>query len=50
MKAFGRVVTIPPKGHTVERRVLVCEICGERLDIDRESGERRCPLCEIPAE
>ena len=30
----------------LERRKLVCEICGERLLIDWESGERHCPLCE----
>lgn len=25
-----------------------CEVCRERLDMDRESGEEHCPVCENP--
>lgn len=27
-----------------------CEVCGERLDVDREGGEGHCPVCENPEE
>ncbi len=50
MRTFSRLAAAPLKGTRVERRVLVCDICGERLEIDRESGERRCPVCDIPEE
>ncbi len=48
MGTFSRLTSVPHKGTRVERRVLVCEICGERLEVDRESGERHCPVCEMP--
>lgn len=50
MKAFSRGAVMPHKRAGVERRVLICEICGERLEIDPESGECRCPVCEMPEE
>ncbi len=24
----------------------ICEVCGTELEIDAESGEKRCPVCE----
>ncbi|KAF0221554.1 MAG: hypothetical protein FD174_323 [Geobacteraceae bacterium] len=26
----------------------ICEVCGEELEIDPESGEGHCPVCENP--
>ncbi len=26
----------------------VCELCGEELEVDGESGECRCPACDNP--
>jgi len=26
----------------------ICEVCGGELEIDPESGERHCPVCENP--
>ena len=28
-------------------RALFCEMCGTAFEVDPESGERRCPLCDI---
>ncbi len=28
----------------------VCELCGETLEADNESGERVCPICDNPEE
>jgi predicted RNA-binding Zn-ribbon protein involved in translation (DUF1610 family) len=28
----------------------VCEMCGTELEIDRESGESYCPVCDLPEE
>ncbi len=28
----------------------LCEVCGGELDIDPESGEGHCPVCENPEE
>lgn len=28
----------------------ICEVCGELLEIDPESGEEHCPICESPEE
>jgi len=28
----------------------ICDVCGEELDIDPESGEEHCPACENPEE
>ena len=28
----------------------ICEVCGGELDIDPESGESHCPVCENPEE
>jgi len=50
MRAFGHVVSMPRKEHAGERRKLLCEICGERLEIERESGEYRCSVCDMPEE
>jgi rubrerythrin len=48
MRTFSRLATMPQKGARTEKRVLVCDLCGERLEIDTESGEQRCPVCEMP--
>lgn len=26
----------------------ICEICGGVMDVDPESGERHCPVCDNP--
>lgn len=26
----------------------ICEVCGEEMEIDPESGEEHCPVCENP--
>jgi hypothetical protein len=28
----------------------ICEVCGEELEVDPESGEQHCPTCENPEE
>ena len=28
----------------------ICEVCGEELEVDPESGEEHCPTCENPEE
>ena len=28
----------------------ICEVCGAELEIDPESGEVHCPVCEYPEE
>lgn len=28
--------------------VELCEICGAEMDVDQESGEQHCPVCESP--
>ena len=28
----------------------ICELCGEKLEIDPETGEGHCPVCENPEE
>lgn len=28
----------------------ICEVCGEELEVDPESGEEHCPVCENPEE
>lgn len=27
-----------------------CELCGAEMDVDPESGEQHCPVCENPEE
>jgi rubrerythrin len=29
-------------------RQEICEVCGEELEIDPESSEGHCPVCENP--
>ena len=29
---------------------LDCEICGSPFEVDAESGERRCPICDVTDE
>jgi hypothetical protein len=48
MRTFSRQATLTHKGTRAEKCILVCDLCGERLEIDVESGEQRCPVCEIP--
>ena len=26
----------------------ICEVCGGEMDVDPESGESHCPVCESP--
>jgi len=26
----------------------ICEVCGEEMEVDTESGEEHCPICENP--
>lgn len=26
----------------------MCEVCGEKMEMDPESGEGHCPVCEEP--
>lgn len=26
----------------------VCEVCGEKLEVDQDSGEEHCRVCENP--
>lgn len=28
----------------------ICAVCGGELDIEPESGEEHCPVCETPEE
>jgi hypothetical protein len=30
--------------------VELCEICGGEMDMEPESGEQHCPVCENPEE
>lgn len=45
LKRFGEKYR---KRRTEEMPSATCEVCGERLDLDRESGEEHCPVCENP--
>ncbi len=38
------------QAHKGQIPVNICELCGEPLDIDPESGEVHCPVCETPEE
>ena len=46
MGTYSRLAAVPSKGTMTEKRVNICELCGERLEIDAESGEQYCPVCE----
>lgn len=34
------------RAHKEEVPANICELCGEELDIDPDSGEVHCPVCE----
>lgn len=44
-KQFGETYRKSVQGEKLKE---VCELCGEELDIDPESGERYCPSCDNP--
>jgi hypothetical protein len=46
MGTYSRLAAVPHRGTGIEKRMNVCDLCGERLEIDVESGEQRCPVCE----
>jgi len=45
VKKFGKEFREATKGAVP---AAICEVCGEELDIDPESGEVHCPVCENP--
>jgi|GEM_PF-2107876 len=45
LKRFGEMYR---KWRTGEIPAGICEVCGEDMEIDPESGERHCPVCENP--
>ena len=45
LQRFGEMYRKWSKGATPPG---ICEICGGELEIDPESGEGRCPVCEDP--
>ncbi len=44
-KRFGEGYRKKVQGEKAEG---ICEVCGGELEIDRESGESHCPVCEDP--
>ncbi len=46
-KEFGEAYRKKAKGETPPG---ICEICGGDLDMDPESNEGHCPVCESPEE
>ncbi len=45
LKRFGAIYRKWRSGPTPPG---ICEVCGGDLDVDRESGEGHCPVCENP--
>jgi len=50
MRGLGHIEKVPRKGKREENRALICELCGTQLEADPESGEYRCPVCDITEE
>lgn len=48
MRASGHFAKTSGKWKQVERTAWVCELCGGECELDRESGEYRCPVCDNP--
>lgn len=46
MRLTGRFVKISGKEKRVDGRILFCELCGAEYEVDPESGEFHCPVCE----
>ncbi len=45
LKRFGEMYRKWRRGATPSE---ICEVCGEEMEIDRETGEGHCPVCENP--
>ena len=50
MGELVRRLRMPKKGNRQESRRWVCEVCGNDLEMDPESGEQHCLICDIPDE
>jgi rubrerythrin len=50
MGTDGRIAKVRAKVKQAKEGALVCELCGVAFEVDPESGERRCPVCDIPEE
>ena len=50
MTEFVRRPKVPAKEIRQENRHWFCETCGNPLEIDSESGEQLCPVCDVPEE
>ena len=50
MGELVRRLKAPKKEHRPANRQWYCEVCGSRLEMDAESGEQQCLVCDIPEE
>jgi rubrerythrin len=50
MERVGRTTKVRQIVRQTKGYALFCEMCGTAFETDPESGERRCPLCDIPEE
>ena len=47
IKQFGEAYRRQTKEETP---AVICEVCGGEMEIDPDSGEGHCPVCENPEE
>ncbi len=48
MGPLRRVEKISRKERYTEGRIWVCELCGTEWEMEPESGEFHCPVCDNP--
>jgi len=46
-KQFGETYRRQTRNETPQG---VCEVCGGELEVDMETGDEHCPVCENPEE